>query len=209
VTVSDPTADAMPGVAKDLKVDTLKGSLVVNVYKNSPADKAGLLPGDYVTRVDGQDVKDTNKLIQTVGDLLAGRSYDFDLVRGGEKMSLSVKLGVRPADGSDALSTRTLWPGLTVVHINEQVRQAFSQAGDDSIPKGVDGMMVALLNTPGTDPTPAATAGLKIGDVITQVNGKDVKNAMDLYKGLNDRSRSTITIKVSRDGTDVTMTLPR
>jgi Do/DeqQ family serine protease len=209
VTVSDPTSDTMPGVARDLKVDTLKGSLVANVYRGSPADKAGLLPGDYVTRVNGQDVKDTTRLIQAVGDLLAGKGYDFELVRNGEKMKLSVKLGVRPADGSDSLSTRTLWPGITVVHINDAVRQQAAQGGDDSIPKGVDGIMVALLNGQQQDPTPAAIAGLKVLDVISQINGKDIHTAMDFYRGLNDRTKSSLTIKVNRQGTDVTITLPR
>jgi S1-C subfamily serine protease len=96
-----------------------------------------------------------------------------------------------------------------VVHINEQVRQQLAQAGDDSIPKGVDGIMVALLNTQQQDPTPASIAGLKVLDVISQINGKDIHTAMDFYRGLNDKSKGSLTIKVDRQGTDVTVTLPR
>ncbi len=210
VSVQDPKNDTVPGVAKDLKVDTTKGGLVVNVYKGSPADKAGMLPGDYVTRVDGKDIQDTNKLIQVVGDLLAGRTYDFDIVRYGEKLKVSVKLGVRPADNSDALSAKTLWPGILVVHVNDQVRQQFAASGDNSIPEGVDGVMVgSLYSNSQQDLTPAAIAGLRIGDVITQVNGKDVRTVMDFYRALNDRSKNSFTIKVDRQGNDVTITLPR
>jgi len=210
VSVQDPTNDTVPGVAKDLKVDATKGALVVNVYKGSPADKAGMLPGDYVTRVNGQDVQNMNKLIQVVGDLLAGRTYEFDIVRYGDRLKVSVKLGVRPADNSDALSAKTLWPGLIVVHVNEGVRQLAAQAGDNTIPEGVDGIMVASLVSSGQqDQSPSAIAGLRVTDVITQMNGMNIRTAMDFYRALNDKSKNGLVIKVNRQGTDVTVTLPR
>jgi S1-C subfamily serine protease len=73
----------------------------------------------------------------------------------------------------------------------------------------VDGIMVALLNPPQQDQTPAAIAGLRIGDIVSQVNGKDIKTTMDFYRALNDKSKNSLTIKVSRQGNDVTVTLPR
>jgi Do/DeqQ family serine protease len=211
VSVQDPTPDTIPGVARDLKVDNVKGSLVVNVYKNSPADKAGMLPGDYVTRVNGQDVQNTSKLIQVVGDLLAGKSYDFELIRAGERQKVSVKLATRPADDSDALSVKTLWPGVIVIHVNDQVRQQAAASGDNSIPQGVDGIMVASLisDSQQGDQSPSAIAGLRIMDVITQINGVPIRSAMDFYKALNDKTKGSLIIKVTRQGTDVTVTLPR
>ncbi len=210
VSVQDPTEAMMPGVAKDLKIATTKGALVVNVYRGSPADKGGMQPGDYVTRANGQDIQNTNKLIQVVGDLLAGRSYDFDLVRYGEKLRVTVKLGVRPADNSDALSAKTLWPGLVVLHVNDQVRQQYAGNGGDSIPAGVDGIMVGYLFSGGQqDQTPSAIAGLQVTDVITQINGAPIRTAMDFYRALNDKSKGTLVIKVNRQGNDVTVTLPR
>jgi Do/DeqQ family serine protease len=210
VSVQDPTDDTLPGIAKDLKIANTKGAMIVNVYKGSPADKAGMLPGDYVTRVNGQDVQNMNKLIQVVGDLLAGKSYDFDIVRYGEKVKVTAKLGVRPADGSDALSTKTLWPGLVVLHVNDQVRQQFAGTGGDTIPAGVDGIMVGSLVSGGQqDLTPSAIAGLQVSDVITQINGVPIRNAMDFYRALNDKSKNTLIVKVNRQGNDVTITLPR
>ena len=64
-----------PGFAKDLKVEGLKGAFVLNIYKGSPADKAGLLPGDYVLRADGQDIRNADHLTQVVGAMVAGRTY--------------------------------------------------------------------------------------------------------------------------------------
>ena len=143
VQAADPSNDSYPGVARDLNVTGVKGSLVINVYRNSPAEKGGMLPGDYITRVNGQDIADRDHLIQAVGDLIAGRPYDFDIVRYGEKTRLSIKLGVRPDDTSEVTSYKYLWPGVTVVRINDQIRQ------DAGLAKGLEGVVVAYL--PGSD----------------------------------------------------------
>lgn len=202
---ADPSAETYPGVAADLKIGNVKGALVVNVYKNSPADKAGMQPGDYVTKVNGQDIANTNKLIQVVGDLLAGRTYDFELVRYGEKTKLSIKLTMRPEEGSDATAYKNLWTGMSVVHVNDQVRQQ-----DQNIPKGIDGVMIGYVaaDTPDNQ-SPAAIAGFRPYDVITQVNGKDVRTVMDFYRALNDKSKKEVSFKINRSGTDVTIGLTR
>ncbi len=204
VQAADPANDSYPGVAKDLGVQGVKGALVINVYRNSPAEKAGMLPGDYITRVNGQDIPDRDHLIQTVGDLAAGRSYDFDIIRYGEKMRLPIRIGVRPDDTSEVTSYKYLWPGLTVVRINDQIRQ------DAGIPKGTDGVVVAYL--PGSDSanneSPASIAGLRPGDVIGQINGRDVHTIMDFYRLLNDTGKN-VTFKINRKGTEVTIGLGR
>jgi Do/DeqQ family serine protease len=202
---ADPTIETYPGVAKDLKVDSVKGAMIVNVYKNSPADKAGMQPGDFVTRVNGQDIANTNKLIQVVGDLLAGKTYDFDLVRYGEKMRLSIKLTSRPEEGSDATAYKNLWTGMSVVHVNDQVRQQ-----DQNVPKGIDGVMIGYVaaDTPDNQ-SPAAVAGFRPYDVIVQVNGRDVRTVMDYYRALNDKSKKEVSFKINRSGTEVTISLTR
>jgi S1-C subfamily serine protease len=200
----DPSSDPYAGVAQDLKVDEAKGALIVNVYKDSPADKAGMLPGDFITRVNGQDVQSTNRLIQTVGDLLAGKSYDFELIRYGEKQKVSVVLTVRPPDGSDATSYNNLWAGLVVVRINDQIRQQLN------IAKGMEGLAVGAVyaDTPDNQ-TAAAMAGFRPGDVILQMNGKGVSSVMDFYKALNDKSKKEVAFKINRDGTELSIALPR
>ncbi|MGA2642131.1 MAG: trypsin-like peptidase domain-containing protein [Spirochaetia bacterium] len=208
VQIADPTGDTDPGVAKDLRVDGVKGAMLLNVYRGQPSEKAGLLPGDFITRVNGQDIANANKLTQVVGDLLADRPYDFELIRNGERVKLTIRLAVRPDEGSDALSYKNLWPGLRVVHVNDQFRQ---QSGDTSIPRGFDGVMIGFVaagNTP-DDQSPAAIAGFRSYDVITQMNGRDVHTVMDFYKALNDKSRKDVSFKVTRNGTDVTIGLTR
>ena len=120
-------------------------------------------------------------------------------------MRLPISLGVRPDDTSDVTSYKYLWPGVTVVRINDQIRQ------DAGLAKGVEGVVVAYL--PGSDSadneSPASIAGLRPGDVVGQINGRDVHTIMDFYKLLNDTARKDVTFKINRKGTDVTIGMSR
>lgn len=191
--------DTYPGVSKDMRIEGVKGALVLNVFKNSPADKAGLMPGDYITRVNGQDIKNRDDLILLVGNLLAGRSYDFEIVRYGERQKLSIRLGVRD-EKSEASSYKNMWPGISVVRITDEIRK------EADLEKGLNGVVIGLVADP---ETPAGVAGLRPGDVVLSINGRAVSTVMDFYKALNEKSRREVTFKVNRKGTEVTVTVGR
>jgi len=187
------------GFAKDLRVEGQRGALVVATYKGSPADKAGLLPGDYVVKVDGQDVRSRDHLTQIVGGLAAGSTHQFELIRYGERQRLSVKIGVRD-DKDEVAPAKSLWPGMTVARLTDELRTAAKVAA------GVDGLLVGGV----TDPeTPAAKAGFQPGDVIVSVNGKSAKNVMEYFRALNDASKRSVTFAVNREGKELTIELPR
>lgn len=187
------------GFAKDLKVEGQKGALVVATYKGSPADKAGLLSGDFVVKVDGREVKSRDNLTQIVGGLAAGSTHEFEVIRYGEKMRLSVRIGVRD-DKDEVAQAKDLWPGMAVAKLTDELRSAAKVA------EKVDGLLVGAV----TDAdTPAAKAGFQAGDVIVSINGKSAKNVMDYFRALNDASRKTVTFAVNRAGEELTIELPR
>ena len=188
-----------PGFASDLKVNGMKGALMLDIYRGSPADKAGLLPGDYITAVAGSGVGNANELTQAIGGLESGRTYPFDIVRYGQKLRLSVKIGLRDARDQVARE-KNLWPGMTVIDINDQVR------AEAKIPGGLQGVVVGYL--PEQD-TPASIAGFRPGDVITSINGRPVRNMMDYYRALNEKTGSQTTFHLVREGTDVSLGLSR
>jgi S1-C subfamily serine protease len=187
------------GFAKDLRLEGVQGALVVATYKGSPADRAGLLPGDFVVKIDGQDVRSRDHLTQIVGSLAAGSTHQFELIRYGERQKFSVKIGVRD-DKDEVAPAKNLWPGMTVAKLTDDLRSAANVAA------GVDGLLVGAV----TDPeTPAAKAGFQPGDVIVSVNGKSAKNVMDYFRALNDTSKRSVTFAVNRAGTALTVELPR
>ena len=202
VSIGDaPQESELPGVAGDLGIVGLKGALVMNVFRGSPADKAGILPGDLITAVDGQEVKDSRQITMTVGNAPVGKVLGFDLVRYGEKKSLKVKISAR--DSKDAVAASgNLWPGLVILRVTEEYRKAHE------VPDGVEGLAIGAVY----DETPAAVAGLKSFDLVKQINGRDVKTVMDCYRALNENGRTTFTV-LRPDGsggrTEVTIGIAR
>ncbi|HEY9595430.1 MAG TPA: trypsin-like peptidase domain-containing protein, partial [Spirochaetia bacterium] len=57
---------ALPELASDMKLENAKGAMILGIYKGSPADRAGLLPGDFVTAVGSTTITDANQLTQIV-----------------------------------------------------------------------------------------------------------------------------------------------
>ncbi|MGO9409714.1 MAG: Do family serine endopeptidase [Spirochaetia bacterium] len=184
-------------IAKDLKVDGTKGAFIWNLYRGSPADRAGLLPGDFVTRMNGKVVHDKDELSQVIGSLRAGDSEEFTVMRYGRPLTVRVTIGRRD-DQDRVAQSKNLWPGLTAIPITDEVRQ------DQTIPRGVRGVIVGDMPDQNT---PAAVAGIQTADIITSINGRAVRSMMDYYKALNDSARRTVTFGILRNGKDISIGL--
>jgi Do/DeqQ family serine protease len=197
VQIGDLDSEPSRSIAKDLRVDGMKGAFVWNLYNGSPADKGGLLPGDYVTRVNGKTVQDSGDLTQVIGNLHAGDAVELTVMRYGRPVTLRVTIGRRD-DQDRVAQSKNLWPGLAALPLTEQVRQ------DQNIARDVRGVIVSDL---AGQNTPAAAAGIQAGDIIKAVNGKKVSTALDYYKELNNSRGRKVTFDVLRNGTTVSIGL--
>jgi serine protease DegQ len=79
----------------DLPPDTT-GALIAGVLRGSPADAAGIKPGDLLVAVGGQPVKDPQVMLDMIANLKPGDQVPFHVRRGGEEVDLAVKVGKRP-----------------------------------------------------------------------------------------------------------------
>ncbi|MBX5476095.1 MAG: trypsin-like peptidase domain-containing protein [Clostridia bacterium] len=95
VGISDMTAD----YAKVLHTPVTEGALVVQVYPNSPAERAGLHQFDVITAVNGTPVKSANDLVAAVHKLRVGSSATVQFYRGAEKMTVTAVLEAMPQQG--------------------------------------------------------------------------------------------------------------
>ena len=194
VSISDISDD----MAKELGVSTIKGALVQSVYKDSPADKGGLLPGDYITMVDGKSVKDYKALTRAVGDLLPQKTYSFDFYRYGEQMAKEITIGLRDAKDIVA-SEMDLWPGFSIYLIDEDLRRELEL---DKNQRGV------IVNFAGAR-SRAQVAGMKDFDLIISIDGKAVKNALDFYRALNSSRGRKTTFTFLREGVELEIGIQR
>ncbi len=71
------------------------GVYVRAVVHGSPAQKAGLLPGDVIIKINSTPVKDERAVLQLVASLAPGKSYPVDIYRKGQFISYAIMLGER------------------------------------------------------------------------------------------------------------------
>ena len=74
-----------------------EGTLISGVMRGSPADRAGVRPGDVLLAVEGRKVNDPHTMLEAIAALAPGRKAAFELRRGREKLDLKVEIGRRPA----------------------------------------------------------------------------------------------------------------
>jgi len=85
-----------PELAQTFAVAAQQGIIITGVLQNGPAAKAGMKPGDVVTRVSGHDVRNVAELLSAIAALKPGNVAAIDVQRGNDKTALQVTPGVRP-----------------------------------------------------------------------------------------------------------------
>ena len=196
VSITDADADAHRPLVEDLGIADEEGSLVLQVYQDGPAADAGLRPGDFVTEVDGRPIEDTVELQRAIGMLGPGETAEFRVVRAEEEQSLTVTLD-RRAPEDEVAQTDALWPGLVAWPLTDEVRD---QAGVET---GTDGVVIVEVMRDSV----AAAAGLRPGDVVTEINGNSISGALEFYNEIADAPRQ-IELELLRNGRELSVVFP-
>lgn len=153
---------------------SMEGAFVESVQEGEPADKAGVKPGDTIVRVDNTAVKDTRDLIGYVSGKAPGSKVRLAIVRDSRETTLTATLAERGAelargeekeDGETHSSRDKI--GIRVTELNAQLRQMYRVESE------VSGIVVLDVK----EVSPAGEAGLREGEVITQVNGRPVSTS--------------------------------
>src|SRR5256885_4459817 len=171
-------SDVTPDEAKFFNVKTAIGAVVSQVEPDSPASKAGLKTGDVITELNGKTINDAGELQLEVGQKQPGTKVDLTVMRDGKSMQFPVTLEAMGArdKGSEAASAKGEKPrwGIGLADLTPEIRQQI-EAGND-----VHGALVEKV-IPGSS---ADNAGLRRGDIITEVNRHPVHSAADVQKEL-------------------------
>lgn len=178
---------------KELDVKGTEGAFAAEVFTDSPAFKAGVMPGDYIVELNGKKVKSVNQLVRDVGSLEVGAVAKFVVIRGGQKLpAISVKIEERDAD-VDAKNNK-LWPGFIAVPLTDDIKKSLKI--DD---KKVKGVVISNVEAK----SPAASLRLQNGDVITAVNGNKVTNVKEFYQQLSQANKS-LNFEIYSNGGSIT-----
>ena len=199
-----------------------RGVGVTQVVKGSAAEKAGLKKDDVILRFDGEQVTNVRKLNRLVGEASADQTVKLTISRGGSEQEVSA-----------TLSKRTGMTGLMGSTIRDQVMRGMEK-GWPQISTG-DGQFVffggnrrigvstqpltkqladyfgvkdgGVLITSVVENGPAAKAGLKAGDVITNIDGEKVDSSGDIVRVINKKQDGDITLTIVSNHNTRTVTL--
>ena len=195
VTVQGLSSD----VAASLGLKEVKGALVSDVSKGSPAEKAGVKRGDVIVSVDGVPVDDGNVLRNRIASTRPGSTVALGLLRDGASKTVRVELRELPSGRAAAEKSEPAEGG----RLGLSVRPL---TGEDARELGVEsrgGLLVAEVDPAG----PAAAAGLQPGDVIEEVDRKPVKDAAELRAAVKAAGDRPALVLVTRKGTSLFLTI--
>ena len=91
--------DMTPELAESFGVKPDQGALIAGVMRGSPADKAGIKPGDVLQTIGGQPVKDAQVMLELIAGLTPGQAARFGLSREGKALEVAITIGRRPKPG--------------------------------------------------------------------------------------------------------------
>ncbi len=85
-----------PELAESFNLRGIQGALIAGVMRGSPADKAGIKPGDVLISVAGKPVKDAQVMLELIAALDPGKKSRFELKRDGRDTTMDIAIGKRP-----------------------------------------------------------------------------------------------------------------
>ena len=88
--------DITPELAESFKLKTARGSLIAGILRNSPADRAGLKPGDILLEINGREVTDSSTMLNLISSLKPEKPAALKIMRDQNEMNIAITVGKRP-----------------------------------------------------------------------------------------------------------------
>jgi len=86
-----------PELAESFGLEELQGLLVAGIFRNGPAHKAGMLPGDIIVAIGHSPVINARYSINKIAQVKPGQEVPVEILRNGERKKLTITAGERPA----------------------------------------------------------------------------------------------------------------
>lgn len=214
---------------KSLKLPEERGALLGRIVPDSPAAKAGLKENDVVLEINGQRIEGSEQFRRMIHEIPAGRTANLMVWRDGRSQNIKVTIGKQEsgnmkafAGGPKSFSFRmpTL-PEMPDLSGLEHLR-TFSMIAPGRPLLGIDaenleGDFGNYFGAPDGEGvlvrgvfanSPAAKAGLKVGDVITSLNGERIRSASELREKLMTRhEEKSIQLGVLRNKSELKLSV--
>ena len=186
-------------IAAGLGMDEATGALVADVVEDSPADDAGLEPGDVITAFDGEPVEDIRDLTRLVAAAGPEKDIELEVWSDGDTSTYAVDLGTSPDDMTQAANRQLDGTdesegglGLSLAPLTAENRQRYDVGSE------VEGALVMAV----APDSLAATQGLRPGDVVVRVGRTPVSSpdeVADTVAAIREEGRPSVILQIVRD----------
>lgn len=180
--------EVTPELAKSFSLKEKKGAIVSQVFKDGPADKAGIQQGDVIVEFDKKEIAESKDLPRIVAAIPVGKSVTVKFSRNGSIVTKDLKVGEmdeKTTETAKAPSGKRL--GIAVQNITPEIARSLSL-------KDIQGVVITQVE-PGSA---AANVDIRQGDVIREVNRKPVKDANDLARSVEDTQGGNMLLLIRR-----------
>ena len=180
--------DLTPDLAKAFSIEHTNGAVIVKIKEDSPADLAGLQPGDIITTINGEPMRNTADVHNRLGLLQVGQAFRIETIRDGAVITLETTLVERQRE---LVASESLHPRLSGANLADL-------DSDHPLYGRIDGVQVVEVE-PGTI---AEEAGFLEGDIITAANRIRVRNLDELAHVLS-RGGNALVLRLQRGSSAV------
>ena len=184
-----------PDLAKSFSLENKKGALVGDVIPEGPAAKAGIKRGDVIIEFNGQEVSNMEQLPKIVAHTTPDTDVNVVVVRDGKPASISVHIAILK-DGEQKIAR------------GEASEDPLGMEGQDITPELAESLNLdsenGVLVSNVAQGQSAAEAGIKRGDVITEIDRKPISNMLEYTRSLGTIKKGrTVLFLVKRGGTTI------
>jgi serine protease Do len=192
-----------PDLVQAFKLENDHGALVADVIPDGPAAKAGIERGDIIVRFQGHKIQDSSELPRMVATLAPGTQADVDIVRGGKKLTIPVKLGTLKDEEPQEKVAR-LQPSDVEETLGLQVQALTPEIARRLRLEGTEGVVVSQVAPDG----PAAEAGVRQGDIVRELNRKPITD-LETYQDATAQlePESPVLLLLERRGSGIYVAL--
>jgi serine protease Do len=190
--------EVTPEIASHFRLSQTAGALVAMVTPDGPADRAGIQSGDVIVLFNRQPVAKSHDLPRMVASTPVGKVVPIQVIRDGKPLDLSVRIGEmkgeEPAEADNPAQNQL---GISVQNLP-------ADSDRKTGPESGGGVRVSDV-IPGS---PAAEAGLRVGDIIREVNRKPVANVSEWVREIESSSnRESILLRIERNRASLFVTV--
>ena len=189
-------------LAESFDMEKPYGAAVLQVVKDSPAEKAGVKVGDVIVKYNGKVVERSGALPPMVGRTKVGTTIDVQIIRQGKKKTLEVKIeelegGESEEEVAKKKSSIEKTIGLTLRSMTAEEK--------DKRKEGDYGVVVTAV-----EDGAGANAGIRTGDIIKMINNKSVSTVKEASEMLSDiDDGEVIPVLVERRGTPMFLAIKK